>query len=125
MKNIAISFLILIISSCSVFEEDDTTRPIPTDSILINDIADLKVNFSAIIECGSMCWKETYYKSSINGDDVYIKTFAVTDGSAVCPAVCVETEIPISIKLMVPGSYTFHFWRSDTSSIDTTLILGI
>jgi hypothetical protein len=70
-----------------------------------------------------MCWKETYYKSSIKGNDVFIKAFAVTDVSAVCPAVCVETEIPILIQLKVSGSYTFHFWRSDTSSIDTTLIL--
>lgn len=72
-----------------------------------------------------MCWKKTYYNSSINGEDVYIKTFAIMDGPGACAAVCVETEIPISIKLLVPGSYRFNFWKNDTSSIDTTLILGM
>lgn len=125
MKKIAFFFLMLIISSCSLFEEDDIIHTIPVDSVFVNNTSNLTVEFTAKIYCGSMCWKETYYKSSTNGNDVYIKTFAVTDGSAVCPAVCVETEIQISIKLLVPGNYTFHFWRSDTSSIDTTLILGM
>lgn len=125
MKIFLIILMTTILSSCSLFEEDDITRQIPVDSISVNSTSGLRGNFTALIACGSMCWKETYFEGSVSDDDVFIKTFAVTDGSAVCPAVCVETEIPISIKLQVPGSYTFHFWKSDSTSIDTTLNIGI
>lgn len=125
MKIFSILLLVTTLSACSLFEEDDITRQIQVDSISVNNISNLTAEFTAIIYCGSYCWKNTYFEKSINGNNVFIKTFAVSDGSAVCPAVCVETEIPISIKLLVPGSYTFHFWKSDTSSIDTTLILGM
>lgn len=125
MKIFSILLLVTTLSACSLFEEDDITRPVSIDLIIVNNNAGLRCNFTAIPNCGSMCWKDTYDKSIISGQDVYIKAFSVSDGSASCSDACVETEIPISIQLKVPGSYTFHFWKSDTSSIDTTLILGM
>lgn len=116
--------MITILSSCSVFEEDDIIQPIPIDSVFVNNTSNLTAEFIAKIYCGSYCWKNTYYEKSINGNNVFIKTFVISDGSSVCPAVCVEYQIPINIVLSVSGSYTFHFWKSDTSSIDTTIIVG-
>ena len=114
-----------ILSSCSVFDDDDITRPVPVDSVFVNNTSNLSADFTAKIYCGSYCWKNTYFEKSINGNNVFIKIFAVSDESSVCPAVCVEYQIPINITLPVSGSYRFHFWKSDTSSIDTTLILGM
>ena len=108
-----------------MFEEDDITRPIPVDSIAVNNTSNLTADITATIFCGSYCWKNTYFEKSINGNNVFIKTFAVSDESSVCPAVCVEYQIPINIVFQNSGSYTFHFWRRDSSSIDTTLIIGI
>ena len=120
-KNFAL-LLTVLISACSVFEDDEIRRPFPVDSISVNSISNLTVNFTAIIFCGSYCWKETYFEKSISGSDVFIKTFAVLDGSSVCPQVCVEYQTPIIISLPSSGSYTLHFWKSDTSSIDTTIV---
>ena len=125
MKQLFFLLMALVLSSCSLFEEDDITSPIPVDSVFVNNTSNLTVDFTAKIYCGSYCWKKTYFEKSINGNNVFITTFAVSDGSSVCPAVCIEYQIPISIVLPVSGSYTFHFWKSDTSSIDTTLILGM
>ncbi len=125
MKIISIILLTTILSSCSVFEDDDIIRPVPMDSVFVNNTSNLTADFTAKIYCGSYCWKKTYFEKSINSNNVFIKTFAVLDESSVCPAVCVEYQIPINITLPVSGSYTFHFWKSDTSSIDTTLILGM
>jgi hypothetical protein len=108
-----------------MFEEDDITRPIPVDSISVNNTSNLTADITATIFCGSYCWKNTYFEKSINGNKVFIKTFAVSDGSSVCPAVCVEYQILINIALQTSGSYTFHFWKSDSTSIDTTLNIGI
>jgi hypothetical protein len=123
MKIFSILLLITTLSSCSVFEEDDITYPIPIDSVFVNNTSNLTAEFTAKIYCGSYCWKNTYFEKSILGNNVFIKTFAVSDGSSVCPAVCVEYQTLINIVLPASGSYTFHFWRSDTSSIDTTLII--
>jgi hypothetical protein len=108
-----------------MFEEDDITHPIPVDSIAVNNTSNLSVDITATIFCGSYCWKKTYFEKTINGNNVYIKTFAVVDGSKTCPDVCVYAETPLFISLPLAGSYTFYFWRSDSSSIDTTLILGM
>ena len=122
MKIFSIILMTTILSSCSVFDDDDITRPVPVDSVFVNNTSNLSADFTAKIYCGSYCWKNTYFEKSINGNNVFIKTFAVSDESSVCPAVCVEYQIPINITLRVSGSYTFHFWKSDTSSIDTTII---
>lgn len=125
MKHLFFLLIAIVLSSCSVFEEEDITRPIPVDSISVNSTSNLTADFTATIFCGSYCWKNTYFEKSINGNNVFIKTFAVSEESSVCPDVCVEYQTPINIALPASGSYTFHFWKSNTSSIDTTLILGM
>lgn len=124
MKIITSLFLACIVSSCTIFEDDEIKRPIPVDSISVNKISNLSVDFTASIFCGSMCWKYTYFEKRISASDVFIKTFAVSDGSSVCPAVCVDYQTPINISLLSAGNYTFYFWKSDTSSIDTTLFIN-
>jgi len=125
LKYLLILAAALVFYSCSVFEDDEITYTIPIDSISVKNISNLKVEFTASNFCGSMCWKKTYFGKRVSGNDIFIKTFAVVDGSTACPAVCVYAETPINITLPSAGSYSFHFWRSDTSSIDTTLIVGM
>jgi|WetSurMetagenome_2_1015567.scaffolds.fasta_scaffold00867_12 hypothetical protein len=125
MRTIVCLFFAIILSSCNIFEDDEIKRPIPVDSISVNNISNLSVDFTASIFCGSMCWKNTYFEKRISGSDVFIKTFAVMDESSVCLAVCVDYQTTINISLISAGSYTFHFWKSDTSSIDTTLMVGL
>ena len=125
MKIFSILLLVTTLSACSLFEEDDITYPIPVDSISVNSTSSLTADITASNFCGSMCWKKTYFEKTINGNNVYIKTFAVVDGSKTCPDVCVYAETPLFISLPLAGSYTFHLWKSDTSSIGTALILGM
>ncbi|MEO8230881.1 MAG: hypothetical protein ABI638_01270 [Ignavibacteriota bacterium] len=122
MKKIFFLLLTVLISACSSFEKEEHRPPITVDSVSVNSVSNLTANFTAIIFCGSYCWEKTYFEKSISGSDIFIKTFAVSDGSTVCPQVCVEYQTPINISLPSSGSYTFHFWKSDTSSIDTTII---
>jgi hypothetical protein len=116
--------LSIILSSCNIFVDGEIKRLIPVVSISVNNILNLPVDFTASIFCGSMCWKHTYFEKRISGSDVFIKTFAVSDRSSVCPAVCIDYQTPINISLQSTGSYTFHFWKSDTSSIDTALLIN-
>jgi len=125
MKLVFFLLSVLALYSCSIFEEDEITYTIPTDSISVKNSSNLTAEFTASNFCGSSCWKKTYFEKRITGDEVFIKIFAVADGSIACPAVCIYAETPASITLPSSGGYTFHFWRSDTSSIDTTINIGI
>ena len=126
MKQV-ISFLLLqlLLSSCSIWDDDtEITRPFPVDSISVVSIVRNVIEFTAINNCGSMCWKQTYFESNISRSDVFIKTICVYDGSAVCPEVCIEVGTPVSITLPAVGTYTFHFWQSDSASRDTIIVLN-
>jgi len=125
MKYLAFLFLTALLSSCSGFEEDEIIYTMPVDSISVKSISNLTIAFTASNFCGSLCWERTYFEKRIKGTEIFIKTFAVETPSGVCPDVCVYTETPVIITLLFAGSYTFHFWKSDTSSIDTTLIVGL
>ena len=114
--------LVTLIPACSIRDDEDIKVLFPTDLVLVNNTS-LNAEFTATVFCGSYCWKSTSFESSIKGGDIFIKTFAVFDGSTVCPQVCVEYKTPINITLPVSGDYTFHFWRSDTSSIDTVIAI--
>ena len=124
MKTVVCLFFATILSACNIFEDDEIKLPIPVDSISVNNITNLLVDFTASIFCGTLCWKNTYFEKRISGSEVFIKTFAVSDGSLVCPAVWVDYQTPINISLLSAGRYTFHFWKSDTSNIDTTLFIN-
>ena len=123
MKKIIVLLSVIAVYSCSVFEEDEIVYPIPVDSISVKSTYNLIADFTASNFCGSSCWKRTYFEKKITGNKIDIKTFAVTDGSRTCPDVCVYAETPIRIMLPSSGTYEFHFWKSDTSSIDTAIVL--
>lgn len=125
MKLLIIVSMLLFVSSCSLVDDDtEITQPFPVDSISVKNIARNLIEFTATNNCGSMCWKQTYAESSINRNDVFIKTICVFDGSAVCPEVCVEVKTPVSITLPSVGEYTFHFWQSNSASLDTTIAIN-
>ncbi len=115
----------VILSSCSVWEDEkEISQPFSVESIIINDISRTGIHLTAYNSCGSMCWKRTFVESRINGFEVYVKTIAVFDEWTACPAVCVGTETPVFIKISSNGNYSFHFWQSDSSSLDTIITVN-
>lgn len=115
----------MLLPSCSIWEDDtEIRRPFAVDSITVVNIARNVIEFTATNNCGSMCWKQTYFESNTSRNDVFIKTFFVADGSTICPQVCVEVKTPVQITLPSTGSYTFHFWQSDSTSLDTTIVFN-
>lgn len=119
----ATSFLLIIfvLSACSSFEDEKNwSYTAGIDSISVEKIEFRSVDFLAHISCGSMCWSGYYFEKSEIGNDIFLKLFVTSDGSP-CPAVCVERSFPYKYRVFLPGSYTFHFWRNDSTSIDTTI----
>lgn len=122
MKLITPSLLFLFaVVSCSVLEPDDRySSPAGIDSISITKSDARSVNFLAYIYCGSMCWNDYYFTSSIKGNEIELKLHVSFSGNP-CPAVCVEQEYPYLYQTYIPGTYKFRFWQNDSTSIDITI----
>lgn len=58
-------------------------------------------------------------------DSIYsIRIFGSQKKNAVCTQAPIEYDAPASFSpILERGTYTFKFWRSDTTSLDTTLAL--
>lgn len=114
--------VIFILSACSSFEDENIYKhAVWIDSLSVEKVELRTVDFTAHIFCGSMCWDGYYFEKFEQGSDIYLKLFVTSDGSA-CPAVCIERSFPYKYRVFLPGSYTFHFWKNDSTSIDTTII---
>lgn len=125
MKFLITFIIALILQACSVFEDEEKTWIFSAgiDSLSIERIESHTVYFSAHISCGSMCWNGYYFEKSETGNEVFVKLYVTSDGSP-CPAVCVERSFPYKHKALQTGSYKFHFWQNDSTSIDTTIIFN-
>ena len=116
-----IVLLAFLLSACSLLEDDEKwTYPAGIDSLSIEKIEFRTVDFLAHISCGSMCWNGYYFQKSEDGNDVYLKLFVTSDGTA-CPEVCVERSFPYKYRVLYSGTYNFLFWKNDSTSIDTTI----
>lgn len=116
-----IVLLALFLPACSLLEDDKKwTYPAGIDSLSIEKIELHTVDFLAHISCGSMCWNAYYFQKSEDGNDVYLKLF-VTSGGTACPDVCVERSFTYKYRVLYSGTYNFHFWKNDSSNIDTTI----
>lgn len=124
MKKIFLLLPLILLNSCSLFEDENTyTFPAGIDSLSIDKIELRTIDFSTHIFCGSMCWNGYYFEKTENGNDIYLKLFVTSDGNA-CPAVCVERSFPYKFRASFPGTYSFHFWRNDSTNIDTTITIN-
>lgn len=124
MNKLFLFLLLIFLTSCSLFEEENThTLPAGIDSISIEKIELRTVDFSTHIICGSLCWNGYYFEKTENGNDIYLRLYVTSDGNP-CPAVCVERSYPYKFRAMFPGTYNFHFWNNDSTNIDTTITIN-
>ena len=124
MKKIFLLLLLILLTSCSLLEDESThTFPAGIDSLSIGEIELRTTDFSTHIICGSMCWNGYYFEKTENGNNIYLRLFVTSDGNP-CPAVCVERSFPYKFRALSPGNYSFHFWRNDSTNIDTTITIN-
>jgi hypothetical protein len=70
------------------------------------------------------CWKYSHIGLSSSDFDVYVTLYMKRDPrDQICLDVITPVDIEGNFLPEVEGEYTFHFWRSDTSSLDTNVIV--
>jgi len=118
-------FCILTSNNCGLqeIEPTDVIQPFPVESVKLvskglgSYLFDLKVMIT------SPCWR--FYKKEINRvtEKIYIKILLHNRGET-CPPEDRVINVPILISLnQYYETRMLIFWRSDTSSLDTTIIL--
>jgi len=112
---------------CALFESDDGafyTRPTPAERIEVKERAGRTITFSVTCSWPDGCGRYSHFTARQQGNEYTVQIFGGRTAAAVCPAVVIHFIAPVEIKVPAPGAYDFHFWQSDTTSIDTSLVVG-
>jgi hypothetical protein len=117
--------LLLIFSRCTSSTDNTNTFSSPLSANLIRSVtaANHKVSFVVSCTIPEPCWEYLRTDQDINSFDVYVTIV----GKRITTDPCLEVLSSLDTKptIIVPkaGAYTFHFWSTNETSIDTTIVV--
>ncbi|GAH44286.1 unnamed protein product [marine sediment metagenome] len=93
--------------------------------VIIPDTVQLGQNISFEVICvvGNPCYMFSHLDINSQYYDVFVKIYAKIDPEAICPEVVDSIKASGSYKPLSEGDYNFHFWQSDSASLDTTVVV--
>jgi hypothetical protein len=100
----------------SYFEE-----PSPVVSQKVTEKLPLMCSFMVRATWQTNCGRFSRVQLTTTGYVYSIKVFGVQINDTTCLAVPIIFDAEFGIGLDKPGIYTFKFWRSDSTSLDTTI----
>jgi hypothetical protein len=85
----------------------------------------LNIAFQVVCVVGDPCWFPSHneFATKNNGQDIYVSVYAKRDKKAVCPQVISIIKPIVKYSVKTVGEYRFHFWKSDTTTMDTTIVV--
>ncbi len=116
-----------ITAGCSLFDDEIEwmKMSVPADSVVISDSVALgqSIDFEVTGTVPDIAWKSSHFEIQQSNFDVWVRLRAKRN-----PKLC-SHFIPRLIHVegsFLPhsvGNYRFHFWQSDTTSLDTTAVV--
>ena|GEM_PF-2722296 len=82
-----------------------------------------KVYFELASAFNSSCDEFSHAVVREENKDYLVKFFQRHKRDARCLTVMIDTQIRWSFTPLSPGEYRFHFWQSDSTSLDTTIVI--
>lgn len=115
-------FLNLILSIMFLSCQDDyIIRESPVLSVSVSSKTNDKVSFLTRASWHNGCGSFSHFTSTKTDTIFYITVFGKQPKDAVCTQAFIEFEAPVEISIEESGRFTFRFWESDTSTVDTTI----
>jgi len=113
----------VLCTGCDFFGPDESLKDVvaPADSIQIVSVADLTAKINVYSRCGDPCWLYSRSTESHTEDEIMMKFYKIRKEQNACPQVITWMAIPVEIKVSTAGKYTLRFYRSETSTLDTTV----
>jgi hypothetical protein len=87
------------------------------------DISSLNVSFIVLAGWTNSCGRLHHADIEKNASIYSIKVVGCQFKDDVCLEAMLPFEAEININVKLPGEYTFKFWRSESTTIDTTIFL--
>lgn len=114
--------IILAFSSCDQPEPPQFVEVSSVQKIKITKNENLTVGFQATILWFSSCGTYDHFDKNIDGDDVYISVYGNQYSTAVCDEGAFYSFIAdFEVETENAGPHHFHFWRTETLTLDTLI----
>lgn len=99
-------------------------RLMPVESVEIADtvLAFQSISFTAKVGTPTPCWKFHRFDIGYEGERISIRTWAEDEGLP-CVQVLGSFKATGEVKPLDRGSYSFHFWQSDETSLVKTVFV--
>jgi hypothetical protein len=126
MKTHQVSLLLTLVlcftCSCNILSDDETaSSKSPVKSISILSQTNNKVSFMAKASWPNGCGYFSHFTYSKTNSNFYITVFGTQPKHATCTLAFIEYDAPVDLTIDKAGTYTFKFWRTDSTSVDTTI----
>jgi hypothetical protein len=122
LKIILLLFCSFLIFSCRI-DDDVTARIIWPQSIKQITVSGKTINLTVVCQIPTPCYDYYNYNETSDNKHYYIKFFAKHDKQNVCPQVISSLDASYQKTVPQPGEYTFHFIRTDSTSLDTMIVI--
>lgn len=94
----------------------------PVLAVKVKSATGTQVTFTAKASWPNGCGSFSHFNSDRSGDSIYkITIYGREPVGAACTQAFIEFDAPVSIDVLKSGRYTFQFWLSDSSTVDTTI----
>jgi hypothetical protein len=120
------SMLVFIMSGCLIDSGRDLPIPIPlaVDSLqVISNNGNNIIAFSVACTVPDPCWAFVTKNESLTKPNAFVQMIGKRATTDPCPQVLSTIKAAVDVYLPSSGTWTFHFWRSDTSSLDTAIVI--
>lgn len=122
MKKLLFLFLPFFLISCSEPEQEKETRITPAHTIREITILDNSAIFTVSCAIPTPCWEFHSYDVITSNNDYYITFYVKSTDQSVCPQYISSLNAYYNVDVNESGEYRFHFYKTDSSSIDTTIL---
>lgn len=111
------------VSGCGLFEEEFDIQPAPVARFEVKEMTGRRITFSVTCSWPNGCGRYSHFTSDLAGNQYNVKIFGVQPRPAACTQEIIDFSAQVKITAPVSGIYEFHFWQSETTSLDTSFVI--
>ena len=120
-----IFILSIMYLSCDSSTEDNlieiVTAKSPVYSFTVISKTSNRVSFNAKASWHNGCGRFSRFTSSIKDSSFLITVYGGQVKDAMCTQAFIQFDAPIDIDITKSGKYSFKFWSSDSTTVDTVI----
>lgn len=124
LKRSLILFAVVLISCQNSTEGNNgeyASQRSSVASISVSAKTNKSIFFIAKATWHNGCGRFSHFTSTKSESTFTISVYGKQPKDAICTQAFIEFDAPVEIAISAAGTYTFKFWKTDSSSIDTTI----